>query len=256
MALTWAGQRRLIISLIVGAFLLIIAAGVFYVQVYQTTSCSDGRQNQGETGVDCGGPCPYLCVAGEKPPVVLFTQLLRNNSGRIDLIAEIENKNLDAAAKNVPYTISLYPTDHSTAREITGTVDLPPRATVPLFIPGVATSDQSVAQAFLDIAPTAPRWFTFRVGERTMPVVSSITTGGTDTAPRVDAVLTNPSATRMSEIHAIALLYGPQGNVIAASETVVPIIAPFGQATATFSWNDPFSGSISRREVIPIVPLP
>src|SRR5690606_2026481 len=27
-----------------------------------TPSCSDGIQNQGETGVDCGGPCPNPCT--------------------------------------------------------------------------------------------------------------------------------------------------------------------------------------------------
>ena len=24
-------------------------------------TCSDGIQNQGEGGADCGGPCPYVC---------------------------------------------------------------------------------------------------------------------------------------------------------------------------------------------------
>ncbi len=28
-----------------------------------TATCSDGIQNQGETGVDCGGPCPACAVA-------------------------------------------------------------------------------------------------------------------------------------------------------------------------------------------------
>ena len=30
---------------------------------YDPASCSDGRQDQGETGVDCGGPCPTICCA-------------------------------------------------------------------------------------------------------------------------------------------------------------------------------------------------
>ena len=27
-----------------------------------TPSCTDGIQNQGETGIDCGGPCPNPCT--------------------------------------------------------------------------------------------------------------------------------------------------------------------------------------------------
>ena len=30
---------------------------------YDPASCSDERQNHGETGVDCGGPCPTICCA-------------------------------------------------------------------------------------------------------------------------------------------------------------------------------------------------
>ncbi len=32
-------------------------------------SCSDGRQNQGEAGIDCGGPCPDVCIAFASPGV-------------------------------------------------------------------------------------------------------------------------------------------------------------------------------------------
>ncbi len=31
-------------------------------------SCSDGRQNQGEAGVDCGGPCPFICDLTDVSP--------------------------------------------------------------------------------------------------------------------------------------------------------------------------------------------
>ena len=30
---------------------------------YDPPTCGDGRQDQGETGVDCGGPCPTICCA-------------------------------------------------------------------------------------------------------------------------------------------------------------------------------------------------
>ena len=63
----------------------LIPGNTYYVRIYtwtatagQTTSfnvcigtdaaptCSDGIQNQGETGVDCGGPCPAIC-----PPTII-----------------------------------------------------------------------------------------------------------------------------------------------------------------------------------------
>ncbi len=35
-------------------------------------SCSDGRQNQGEQGIDCGGPCPDVCIALASPESGIF----------------------------------------------------------------------------------------------------------------------------------------------------------------------------------------
>lgn len=47
-----------------------------------TPSCSDGIQNQGETGIDCGGPCP-LCVANSTKRVALgkYSSLAICNDG-------------------------------------------------------------------------------------------------------------------------------------------------------------------------------
>ena len=36
-------------------------------------SCTDKIQNQGETGVDCGGPCPIACNTGNNPAALSFT---------------------------------------------------------------------------------------------------------------------------------------------------------------------------------------
>ena len=32
-------------------------------KIDNTGTCSDGRMNQGEQGIDCGGPCPGICVS-------------------------------------------------------------------------------------------------------------------------------------------------------------------------------------------------
>jgi len=36
-------------------------------------SCTDKIQNQGETGVDCGGPCPVACNTNNNPAALSFT---------------------------------------------------------------------------------------------------------------------------------------------------------------------------------------
>lgn len=255
--MSWAARRRLVILSILGAAIAILLAIVSTTIFYKAPSCVDGVQNQGEDGIDCGGPCAYLCTALEQPPTVLFTKVLTANSpGRTDIVASIENKNIDAAAKNVPYTVSLYDADHALIQNISGALDLPPGATVTVFIPGVVSGKQTVASAFLDIAPSAPQWFTMTADPRIVPTVSSVTQSGSTSAPRVEAVLANGSVTPLENVRVLVLVHDVRGDVIAASSTVVPAIPAQGTATAVFTWNNAFPGTPVLIEVAPIIPLP
>ena len=254
--MSWAARRRLIILTIIGVVVAAFLAVVLIATFYKTPTCSDSIQNQNENGIDCGGPCPYLCTAQEQPPTILFTQVLRNAEGRIDVVAMVENKNPNAAAKNIPYQISLYGVGHVLVQEANGTLDLPPGATEPVYVPGIASGNQKVLSAFLTIDASAPQWFTFVPDTRIVPVVLNTTESGTASAPRIEATLANPSATALTNVQTIVLVYDTKKNIIAASQTVVPALPGQGQATATFTWNEPFSGIPALIEVMPIIPLP
>ncbi len=253
--MSWAARRRFIIFLILGAVIAATLSVIFVTAFYKAPSCVDGIQNQGEAGIDCGGPCPYLCNALEQPPTVLFTTVLTNNAGRTDIVASIENKNIDAAAKDVPYNVMLYGTDQTLIQEVSGTLDLPPGATETIFMPGVASGAQ-ITSAFLSIASSSPRWFTMTTDPRTIPTVSNITQSGSVDAPRIDAILTNGSVTVLENVQVIVLVRDVHNNVIAASETVVPTIPAQGTATATFTWNNAFPDTPVSVEVVPVIPLP
>lgn len=243
--------------LIILALLAIAFGAVILISVaYQTASCVDGVQNQGETGIDCGGPCPYLCTDQQLAPTVLFTQTVDNGSGRVDLVASVENKNVTAAARTVPYRVRVYGANQALLREMAGSIDLPPATVVPVYIPGVAASQQSVKNAFLEIDPTAPKWFTLSPDPRIVPKVSGIRLGGTMNAPRIQATLSNPSATALSNVQAVVMVYNPQGTIIGASSTVIPVIPGQDSATMMYTWNGPFVGAPTRIEVVPIIPLP
>ena len=254
--MSWAARRRFIILLIVGAIVVAFLAIVSIATFYQTQSCSDERQNQDEVGIDCGGPCPYLCTIEQQPPTVLFTKTIRNGTERIDVIASIENKNATAAAKNVPYSITLYGTDQTLIQQVSGVLDLPPGATVPVYVPGVTSGNQKIANAFLEIASSSPQWFKMATDSRIIPIVSNTTLGGSTAAPRITAILTNSSVTALSNVQAIVFVRDAQNDVIAASKTVVPTIPAQGQATATFTWNGAFSSQATSVQVVPIIPLP
>lgn len=254
--MSWAARRRFIILLIIGAciaaFLSVIAIAAFY----ETPSCTDRTQNQDEEGIDCGGSCPYLCSAQKQPPTVLFTKALTNSAGRTDIVAAVENKNISAAAKNVPYRIALYGANQVLLQEVTGVLDLLPGATTPVYVPGVVSGKQPVAGAFLSIASSSPQWFLLTADPRIIPRVSNTQQSGTSAAPRIDAILSNSSVTGLHAVPVVVLVRDVRGEVIAASKTIVQTIPAQGEATATFTWNSAFVRAPASIEVVPLIPLP
>jgi len=249
----WAARRRFFIFLGLGLLGALIFFGASFFTFHRAPSCVDNIQNQEEQGVDCGGSCPYLCTALEEEPSVRFTTALAGAPGRTDIIAYVDNKNAHAAARNVPYDIKLYGADHQLVQNVTGTIDLPAGASVPVFVPGVSSGNQQVSEAFLTIDPTNVHWYATE-DTRTVPSVGSPVLFGTTEAPRIRATLTNPSTTPLRNVRTLILVYNLKGNVMAASQTIVATIPSQSSADAVFTWNQPFSDSVSSIEVVPIIP--
>lgn len=255
--MSWAsGRRALIIGGIVVA-LLIVAGLIAYSVFHQAPSCTDGKQNQDEEGVDCGGSCTYLCAASADEPSVRFARAIRQN-GRTDVIAYVENPNA-SAARAARYTVELYGADRALLAEKSGMLDLPPRdyGAVPLYIPGAYDGGEEVAQAFLSFDDGSFKWF--RLGDPlTALVAESPQLVGTPEAPRVTAVFRNPSVASVRKAKAVATVFDAQGNVIAASQTVLPDLGPGGSAEAVFTWNEPFTANAARIDarILLAVPAP
>ncbi len=251
----WATKRRLIVGSIIAAVVLVVGALVATAILYEPPSCTDRKQNQQEEDIDCGGPCPYLCTTRQEAPVTPTPRLLKNADGRVDLVATIENRNFEAAAKDVAYTIKVYDEQLALVRTITGSIDLPPRKPMPIFFPGVVTTGATL-RASLEVDKSSLRWYEVADDPRIVPIVSQTVLGGTTAAPRVEATLTNPSVARLVRIPVIVFIRdNATGNVVAASQTVVTLESQ-ADAKAVFTWKEPFAAPSVRIDVMPVVPLP
>ena len=136
--MSWAARRRFFVLLIVGAIAATFIAVLSIATLYKSPSCTDGVENQGEAGIDCGSPCALLCTNQQHPPTVLFTKAFTDTStGRTVVVASVENKNNTSAAKNVPYRAILYGENQTLIQSVSGTFDLPPGATATVFIPNI-----------------------------------------------------------------------------------------------------------------------
>lgn len=254
--MSWAARRRLVILIILGFFVAAVAAVIFIATIYKAPTCFDNAQNQDESGIDCGGSCSRLCNAQVQPPTVLFTKAFPNGFGGTNVVALVQNQNANAYAKAVPYALTVYAADQTIIYSATGTVDLPPSSSVPVFVPGIQTGNQVPARVFLAIDPSAPDWQRAGTDTRIIPGVSNVTLGGTATAPTITATLTNPSTTSLSNVLVVAMVRDSSGNVIAASQTVVQAIASLSSAQALFTWTAPFTAVPASTQVVPVIALP
>lgn len=252
--MTWAAGRRFIILAIIIIVLLAVAGGIAYLTLHKAPSCFDGTQNQDETGIDCGGVCSAVCADAASTPVVSFVRALPVTDTRTDVVAYVTNPNQDAQAKGAKYTVDLYDAARAQVGEKKGTIDLPAGAQTAIYIPSAYLGNDPVAQAFLSF-DDGLAWVQ-ATAKANAPVVQGTQVTGTTDAPRIIATVENPGVTTLTNIKLVATVFDGDGNAIAASQTVVPSIAPDGEAQATFTWPQAFSADVARVDVRPILPLP
>ena len=258
----WAHRRRTIVWVIIAAVALAALAILAFAIFYKTPTCIDHKQNQGETGIDCGGPCSTVCSAGTattpgsavaQPATVSFVRALRQ-SGRTDVIAYVTNPNRDAYSAGAHMTLDLYTSDDEDLRTHLA-LDIPAGKSVPVFIPGAATGTVTIRQAFLAFDAGYPVW-TKQAQPPSVPTTSGIDVENADTQPRVTATLHNTLATPLTNVYVVATVFDASGTAIAASRTVVQTLPGQGTAPLIFTWNEPFSAPPARVELVPLSSVP
>jgi hypothetical protein len=249
--MTWAMKRRLLILAVIATVVLIGVLTTAYFTVYEAPSCTDGKQNQSEEGSDCGGPCPYLCAVSQIPPSVRFARALSPFPGRTDVIAYIDNSNPTSAARNVHYTIELYSDRNTVVARSEGVTDIPAGDTVPIYMPNFFSGSEVVARTFVSFNENDIQWFKVST-QPIKPTVSNIVLTQEE-SPRVTAQVFNPSPTPMKNVRLVATVFDVQGNALAASATVAPLVPPQGASPIIFTWPAPFGGIVSRVEVVPLL---
>ncbi len=246
----------MLILAIVGAVVLIVVGLFAYFTFHKAPSCTDGKMNNDEEGIDCGGTmCSYLCSAGLVAPSVSFVRELPQLNGRIDVIAYLKNPNSSAAAIGVKYTVELFDANRAVIATKQGVADLAPGMETPVYLPSFFSGSGSAERAFITIDDSSYAWVRLE-GAPSVPTIGSPQIAGTIPAPRVVASVMNPFPSALRGIQLVATVFDAEGNAIASSQTVVPELAPQASIDAIFTWNHPFPGTASRIDVRPLVPIP
>lgn len=239
--------------LLVVIVILAVLIGVpLYLFLSHPPTCTDGKQDGDETGVDCGGSCALLCPDDSLPMIANGDpQILPVTASTYDVVAYVQNPNVGGEVLKAPYTFNLYSASSTIPlKTIQGTTFIPKNSSFAIFEGPITVNG---------IAPTHATFvwgnLAWQKDTSATPAlaVKSIVLSRAQTAPRIDASLENSSLNTVSNIELTALIFDQNKNIIAASKTVVDSLEAGQSAPLVFTWPTAFSSATTTIEILPRV---
>lgn len=253
--MNWAQKRQASIAGILVLVFVALSALLWWKFLYVPPSCVDHKQNGNERGVDCGGSCTYICAAdvANPEPTIKFVRTLSPLPGRTDVVAYVDNANGTVAASQASYTLEVFNDQNALVGKRTGTIDLLPGVTTPLFFSNVVSGDASTMHAFLTIDPASVHWVASSIPEKKFAPENVQFAPGD--SPRLTATIRNLTVASIGQTAFVATLFDAQGNAVGASATVIVSLAPKDSAPVVFTWPTAIGGDVSRIEILPVLSL-
>lgn len=251
---SWSSRRKLAYGSITvfGLILLVIIPAFLY--FYKAPTCSDRILNGDETGVDCGGSCVRLCQSSFLPPQISWggAKFEKVAEGLYNVAALIENKNVNGAALNVPYKISLFDDKGILIVEKKGTVTLYAHRNSLAFEPAVSVGKRIPVKATFEFIQ-APIWFKSHDVLGGLAVVDKKYTED-DANSSLEVILENRTLFPYQNINVSVILSDSDGNAIGFSRTTIDSIASkSGREVAPFTWPIGRKGAVKSIDVVPSI---
>ncbi|MEI6660400.1 MAG: hypothetical protein WCK91_03195 [bacterium] len=234
--MSWASRRQA--QYILGIFLVILfVASIFvYPIITKAPSCSDGAQNGGEIGVDCGGPCNKLCTVQVSDPVVLWSRAFPVTGSIYNLAAMIENQNKASGVMNATYEFKVYDTKNKLIGRREGETFIPPNQDLAIFEPRFDAGDNQIHSVSFSFT-SALTWVKRAPTLQTLPVrIGSIVFDKGNDSPTLTASINNDSIYDLPGFDVVAILYDADHNAINVSKTHKDALTSNSSALLLFTW--------------------
>lgn len=247
----WRAKRQLFY---IGTILAIVFTLLFIALLnflVQPPTCTDGKQNGDETGVDVGGICPVVDTQEARSIVTLWERPFLVVDDIYNAVAYFENQNLAAGIKNIKYRFRFYDDKNIIVAERRGETFIGPNQRSAIFEPSIKTGNRVPTTVFFEFLEeptwlvTPPKFSTIQL------VVANQELTNTDSSPRLTATIENRTFDHLTDIEVIAILYDIDDNAVTASKTLIPVMEQNTSKDIFFTWPAPFPREAVRIELIP-----
>lgn len=210
-------RKQIIITLIYLIIFSAIGGGIYRLFIYAPATCTDGKQNQNEQGIDCGGPCT-VCQEPLADLGILWIKVLPVEEGLYDLAAQIENKNVNHGSGLVPYTFKIYDSKGKQIGEVKSRSYIMPREKKYI----VDAINLSVVPAKVSLEFGTIEWKKFKLVESlNLPIFNQVIdlNGKNSYAAFAQGTAYNQTRFDLDTIDIDVVVYDAIGNVIAVNKT-------------------------------------
>lgn len=247
----WAQEKRKKITLWLGGIFLIVFGIYIQVSLYTPPSCFDGKLNQDELGIDCGGVCAKICSSQIQPTKTVWARSYKVSNSLWGAFAYLENPNTKAYAPFAQYRFTIYDRSNIPIAVEEGVTFITHEAVVPVYAHRIDLGVREPYRTEFEWVEI-PAWY--RVGRVYAVVPEEQRISNLNTRPELTAVLSNQEPYPLEDIDVFAILYDVNKNAIATSKTYVDRLSPRGKRNIVFSWNEPFNASVERWEIMTRIP--
>jgi hypothetical protein len=241
-------KRQIIIGIYVFAFIMLIS-GVYMITRPDPT-CFDGKLNQNEKNIDCGGvcaPCPEELIG--KDLVVTNATVVYGGENAYDVIAEVHNPNPLFGGKKVFYTMTLTDVSGKEIASRRGETFILPNENKYLVQVNIEAMD---APSDVDVSVDRVDWVQFTNFDSPQIVVRNQRFGLIDGPlgyAEAIGLVSNESPYDFHNVIINVILLDERGVPIAANTTVQNTLEAHSKREFRLTWPDMFPGTITSTEM-------
>jgi uncharacterized protein (TIGR02588 family) len=245
MALSWRAKRQLSFLSIFIVFVFLVAFGLIYF-LRPAPSCTDGRQNQDEESIDCGGSCA-TCLSKGEDLITHWTRFFLTSRGQYEIAGFVENPNLLLGTDNLTYRLRLYDANNILIAIREGKTFVNPRERFLIFEKDVETLERVPVRTTLEFI--GPDWRRIEK-ERPQLVVTKKNFVNTETGAELRVSVRNQSLFSVKNVSLAVALMDASGNAIGISTSRVDSIAGEAEREVFFTWRQQFDPPPETIEVV------
>lgn len=198
-------------------------------------SCFDDRQNQNETGIDCGGACTPCAIKNLEPLRISAPLLLSLGSGRTVLLADIVNPNRDFGASRFEYAIKIFGNDGRLLQTISREESIYSSERRYIYNADIEVTREKIGEVRIIIGSMEWR----PTSEIIRPSLSLRGDPATEigtSAIRVRGTLVNQSSLGARNVRIIAVLRSDSEEHLFASQTIIDSLLALSEASFTITF--------------------